>query len=456
MSSRPWSFPLVTQSTTPPAALSSPQPRRGLNLTGLVALTFFCVAGGAYGLEDAVGAAGPMIVLVGILILPWLWSFPTALMTAELATAMPEDGGYVIWVERAFGRFWGFQEGWLSWLCSFADNALYPVMFVDYLAYLNGDMSPGERWLIGAGVISFVSWLNLRGIRVVGFCSIVFTLLVLAPFLVMAWLGAPRVETVHWFARAAVIDWPLLLSALLWNTCGWDNAGCCAGEVIKPSRNYPRAMAFTVVLVTAAYLVPVAVGVSADTQWADWKEGQFPKIAAAIGGGWLGVWLTVAGLISAAGLFNALLCTSSRVSYSMARLSMLPRPLADLHPRHATPAKSIIVNAIGVALLIPFSFQELIQVDMFLYALALLLEFAALIWLRVKEPAMPRPYRVPFGMPGVVAISIPPVMLCLVSVALSNQVTKYIALVGIGVGLIYYRWQFRPSASGEAEIAPTV
>ena len=118
-----------------------------------------------------------MIVLVGILTLPWLWSFPTALMTAELATAMPEDGGYVIWVERAFGRFWGFQEGWLSWLCSFADNALYPVMFVDYLVYLNGDMSPAERWLIGVGVISFVSWLNVRGIGVVGFTSIVFTLL---------------------------------------------------------------------------------------------------------------------------------------------------------------------------------------------------------------------------------------------------------------------------------------
>jgi amino acid transporter len=67
--------------------------RRGLNLPGLIALTFFCVAGGAYGLEDAIGAGGPFVVLLGILILPWLWSFPTALMTAELSTAMPEDGG---------------------------------------------------------------------------------------------------------------------------------------------------------------------------------------------------------------------------------------------------------------------------------------------------------------------------------------------------------------------------
>ena len=397
-----------------------------------------------------------MIVLVGILTLPWLWSFPTALMTAELATAMPEDGGYVIWVERAFGRFWGFQEGWLSWLCSFADNALYPVMFVDYLVYLNGDMSPAERWLIGIGVISFVSWLNVRGIGVVGFTSIVFTLLVLAPFLVMVWLGAPKVETVHWFARSAIIDWPLLLSTLLWNTSGWDNAGCCAGEVIRPNRTYPRAMALTVTLVTAVYLLPMAVAVSADTQWANWQEGHLPKVAAAIGGGWLGAWLAAAGLISAVGLLNALLCTSSRVSYAMARRAMLPRSLADLHPRHATPAKSIIVNAGGVALLIPFSFQELIQVDMFLYALALLLEFAALIWLRIKEPGMARPYRVPFGMPGVVAISIPPAALCVASIVMSNEVTKYAALLGIVIGVVYYWWRCKTSSSHEPEIAPTI
>src|SRR3990167_6186258 len=139
------------------------RPRRTLNLTSLIALTFFCVAGGAYGLEDAVGAGGPMWALLALLIVPWLWSFPTALMTAELSSAIPEDGGYVVWVDRAFGRFWGFQEGWLSWLTSFADNALYPVMFVDYLQYMSGELTLMERWLIGMVVISVITWLNIRG-----------------------------------------------------------------------------------------------------------------------------------------------------------------------------------------------------------------------------------------------------------------------------------------------------
>jgi len=414
------------------------QPRRTLGFSRLVALIFFCVAGGAYGFEDAVGAAGPAIALAALLIVPWLWSFPTALMTAELSTAMPEDGGYVVWVERAFGRFWGFQEGWSSWLCSFADNALYPVMFLDYLSYLRGDMAPAERWLIGAAVVAAMTWLNIRGARLVGASLIAFAAIVLAPFAVMVALAAPQVDPAAWLARGGKGDWALLVSVVLWNTSGWDNAGTLAGEVERPSRTYPAAMAASVALVTLAYLLPVAAGAGVDHNWSAWQEGYFPKIAAAIGGDWLGSWITIAGLVSAAGLLSALLCTSSRVPYAMAARGMLPAPLAKLHPRHATPWVSIAVNALGVALLIPFSFQELIQVDMFLYAAALILEFAALVWLRIKEPGMPRPYRVRGGTAGAIALSVPPVALCVLSIALADLPTIWVSVGSIVAGLIVY------------------
>ncbi len=413
-------------------------PRRTLRFPSLVAITFFLVAGGAYGLEDAVGVGGPMLALLALLLVPWLWSFPTALMTAELSAAMPEDGGYVVWVERAFGRFWGFQEGWLSWLNNFADNALYPVMFVDYLAYLRGGMTPLERWLIGAAVITAITWLNIRGIRLVGMSSVVFAVLVLVPFAVMVILGVPQVEPSTWLARTEEVDWGLLLSIILWNTSGWDNAGCCAGEVQNPNTTYPRVMAASVILVTLAYLLPVAVGVGVDQRWGEWTEGYFPQVAAQIGGWWLGTWLTLAGLVSAVGLLNAYLCTSSRIPYAMAERGTLPHPLAKLHPRYATPWVAILVNSVGVAALIPFSFQDLVQVDMFLYAAALILEFAALVWLRLKEPEMPRPYRVPFGTVGVIALSVPPVALCVISMVLANTPTKLVSIGGIGIGLIAY------------------
>jgi amino acid transporter len=429
------------------------QPRRTFGFARLVALTFFCVAGGAYGFEDAVGAAGPGVALAALVLVPWLWSFPTALMTAELSTAMPEDGGYVVWVERAFGRFWGFQEGWWSWLCSFADNALYPVMFVDYLSYIHGDIPLAERWAIGAALVAVTTWLNIRGTRLVGASLLVFTVIVLAPFAAMVALGAPHVDTAAWLAGGGKGDWALLLSVVLWNTSGWDNAGTMAGEVEKPSRNYPAAMAAAVVLVTVAYLLPVAVGVGIDNNWQAWEEGYFPKVAAAIGGPWLGAALAAAGLVSAAGLLSALLCTSSRVPYAMAARGMLPASLGRLHPRHATPWLSIAVNAVGVALLFPFSFQELIQVDMFLYAAALILEFSALVWLRIKQPDMARPYRVPGGTAGAVALSVPPVVLCLLSMALTDWPTILVSLGGIVLGLAAYRIWNRSKNHTGASIA---
>jgi amino acid transporter len=157
-------------------------------------------------------------------------------------------------------------------------------------------------------------------------------------------------------------------------------------------------MILTVILVSAAYLLPLAVGTGIGTDCQE--EGYFPKIAADIGGPWLGTWLTVTALISAAGMFSALLCTSARVPFAMARRRMLPGALAATHGRYDTPWRAILINSAGVALLIPFSFQDLIEVDMFLYAAALLMEFAALVWLRIKQPEMTRPYRIPSAPAG--------------------------------------------------------
>ena len=65
--------------------------------------------------QDAVSSGGPLLAILGFIVLPIIWSVPEALVTAELATAFPEDSGYVAWVTAAFGPYWGFQEGFWSW-----------------------------------------------------------------------------------------------------------------------------------------------------------------------------------------------------------------------------------------------------------------------------------------------------------------------------------------------------
>jgi amino acid transporter len=427
-------------------------PPRTLGFASLVGITFFCVAGGAYGLEDAVGAAGPAWALLAILVVPWVWSLPMALMTAELTAAMPEDGGFVVWVERAFGRFWGFQEGWWSWLCSFADNALYPVMFAEYLRFWFPRMTPVQFWLVCLAMIGIVACLNVRGAQVIGFSSVLFTLLVLAPFAVMVLLGMPHLKPSVWFLQQSTAGrpeiWSTLLSVMLWNYSGWDNAGCCGGEVNEPHRTYPRAMVTVVAIVLMAYLLPVAVGVSGSQDWSKWKAGYFPEVAQQIGGAGLGAWLALGGLVSAMGLFSALLLTSSRVPYAMAMRRMLPAPLARLHPRYGTPWATILLNSIGCTLLIGWAsqaehetgtFVALLKIDMWMYALALILEFAALIYLRIREPDMHRPYRIPGGVAGLALLSGPPVLLCAVSMVLCPRPTQMLGIAGVVAGcLLYY------------------
>jgi len=94
--------------------------RSKLGILPLVALTFYEVSGGPFGVEDSVKAAGPLLALLGFLVFPFIWSIPEALVTAELATTFPENGGYMLWISAAFGPFWGFQEGWWKWISGVA------------------------------------------------------------------------------------------------------------------------------------------------------------------------------------------------------------------------------------------------------------------------------------------------------------------------------------------------
>src|SRR5919205_1279558 len=140
--------------------------KRRLTLLPLIAATYFIVAGGPFGLEDTVSRAGYIGAISILLITPLIWSLPTALMVSELASAIPEEGGYYEWVRRAMGPFWGFQEAWLSLVASIFDMAIYPTLFVLYLGQL---------------VPAAALW-NIGGVGAVGDGSSLMMFALLAPF----------------------------------------------------------------------------------------------------------------------------------------------------------------------------------------------------------------------------------------------------------------------------------
>ena len=90
------------------------QLRRGVGTLSLVFILFFSTSGGPYTTETLIHSVGPGLGLLILLLVPLIWSVPEVLIVGELASMLPEEGGYYRWVDRAFGRFWGFQNGWLT------------------------------------------------------------------------------------------------------------------------------------------------------------------------------------------------------------------------------------------------------------------------------------------------------------------------------------------------------
>ena len=221
--------------------------RRELGFLPLVAVVFFNVSGGPYGIEDTVGVFGPGLVLLLLLLTPLVWSLPVCLAMAELASALPEEGGYVAWVRRAFGPFWGFQAGWWSWVNSFVDVAVYPALFADYLKFWWPTMSTLERWAAALAFVWILTALNLAGVRVTGWSAAVLGVIVLAPVAVFTVIAAAQARQVPWapFAnerQGALAGLGLGLAAMMWNYSGWDTPTTCLGETKAPTTAFRRAV----------------------------------------------------------------------------------------------------------------------------------------------------------------------------------------------------------------------
>jgi len=391
---------------------------------------FIQVCGGPYGVESAVGAAGPLVTMVTLLILPLFWSLPMGLMSAELACAMPSDGGFIIWVERAFGPFVGFMNGTLRCFSEIVDNSAFPVLFVSYLKTVipsSIEDSNLYSWLLAIGVVVFCAVLNLYGVEAVGQAGLILSALVLLPFVIMVGMGLPKITPHTWTETPKSISWSLFLSDILWVTSGWDDAGCVAGSVYNPRKTYPRAVAFDVVLVSFTYLLPIAVGVCVD-DWRQWDDGSFSEVAPKIGGHWLGVWVAVAAGIGCVGTFNSLLCTSSFAVQCMARMRYLPSFLAYEHPKYETPTAAVLCNAVIIAGISYFPFDAIIDVGFFLYAISLLLEWGALLFLRYREPNMPRPFKIGLSNTWLVVYMAIPMGLCVFVMCVASWLTY--AIVG--------------------------
>jgi amino acid transporter len=390
------------------------------------------VSGGTYGTEAVVSGAGYGRGILVLLFLPVLWCLPTAFMIGELSSALPAEGGYYAWVRRGLGDFWGFQEAWLSLAASIFDMAIYPTLFVFYLKEMSPWFGEGNHGILaGLSVVVTCAALNLAGIRVVGLTSVWLFFLLSLPFALMVLLAPVKAGAFAADAHSATAGASVgLLGAVLvamWNYMGWDNASTIAQEVERPRKTYPRAMIAAVILVSLTYVLPfLAVYFTGIPASAFNEDGSWASVAGQLGGTVIGIqWLrfmvTLGGMMSAFGMFNALVMSYSRLPLAMARDGMMPKLFGKVTAKNHTPWVSILVLASCWALCLGLGFRRLVTLDIMLYGVALMLEFITLVALRIREPQMRRSFRVPGGMAGAVTCGLFPLALLVLAMVESDH-----------------------------------
>jgi amino acid transporter len=317
--------------------------------------------------------------------------------------------------------------------------AIYPTLFVVYLGRLSPVLGASPI-VIGVLFVAVAAVYNLAGATAVGEGSAGMTALLLAPFAVLAAVGflahgAPApAATTHEVAAPDLAGGVLVA---MWNFMGWDNASTVAGEVDRPQRTYPIAVLVAVALVALTYVVPVAAMWKAGVDPSGWETGSWVDVARVYGGPALAVAVVAGGMVSAFGMYSALCLSYSRLPAVLADDGYLPRVFARRFARSGTPWVAVLACSVAWTLTLGLSFERLVSLDILLYGTSLVLEFVALVVLRVREPHLPRPFRVPGGIAGVAVLGVAPVALLGFALVknLHEQVAGVNALV-FGAGVI--------------------
>jgi amino acid transporter len=333
-------------------------------------------------------------------------------------------------------------------VASIFDMAIYPTLFVAYLTRMFPWFQQGNRgWWVALAVVIACAALNIAGVKVVSLTSLWLFLALSAPFVAIVLLAPFKLGALANAVTKPTTSTVDILGGLLicmWNYMGWDNASTIATEVERPQRTYPRAMLVAVCIVALSYVLPFAAMWITGLKATAWETGSWADIAGLLGGPLLRVGVVLGGMMSAFGMFNALVMSYSRLPLAMAQDGMLPGIFGKLQKKSRAPWVAIVALAMGWAMCLGLGFARLVTLDILLYGFSLLLEFVALAVLRFREPALARPFRVPGGLFGAIAIGIPPMLLLGFSIVRSeheqvwNMSSFAFGMILIAAGVVAY------------------
>jgi amino acid transporter len=331
-----------------------PQLKKGLGLAAATALVMGNMIGsGIFMMPNTLAnTAGP-----GAALLAWgftgIGSIILAITFANLGSRFPQTGGPYAFAKMAFGEFTGFINAWSYWLGACIGNAALLTAFASYLAFFFPAVK--ENGMLAFAITSGLLWvftlINIKGVREAGIVTLVTTILKVVPLIVFVGIGAahfdlkiagpmfPEGKGIETISAAA--------AATLWAFIGLESATVAAGEIENPERNVRLSTIWGIGLTTVLYLAISLVAMGTMSQ-AALVESTSPlaDIINQYSGGWGSGFIALGALVSTLGATAGWILSTARISYAAAEDGLMPRMMADVHPRFRSPHTSLIISGV--------------------------------------------------------------------------------------------------------------
>lgn len=433
---------------------------KDVKLPMAVFMVFSLCAGGAYGTEEIISKAGPGLTLVFLITVPVLWSIPLGLVSAELGSARPQEGGYYKWVQEAFGEYWGFQAGWWRTVSIYIDNTLYVILAGGYLA--NGfGLSETAELIFKFTIIIVFTYINIRGARDVGLVTSVLSSLVIFAFLLVAVCGflnwhqdpftpftaAGKVPFSNIPAEEVVGYIGTGLALTMWMYAGYESMSTMAGELRDP-QIIPKATMIAIPVIIAVYILPTVAGLASVGDWSNWgidigTIGYHTPPMRFWGVGF-GIFFLIVAIAAQCAIYNTYMASGSRGFFALADDCLAPPFLVECDKKYGVPYKAVLSMSFANMMLCMFSFEVVVIVDVFLLISAYIMIFLSALKLRRKIPRSEYKFRIPGSYGFLLAICIVPIIITVVAFFING--TEYFigGMIGIISGpVMYIIWKKR-------------
>jgi basic amino acid/polyamine antiporter, APA family len=383
--------------------MNQPALRRELGRWDLTAIGVNQVIGSAIFLLPAdvarqVGPWGPLaFLLVGVA------SLLIALCFAEVGSRFERTGGPYLPARAAYGRFIGFEVGWMMWFTRVTSHASVINGLTLALAFYWPTLATGvPRVLLITIVTVVLAWINIRGIKQASWVVNVLTIGKLTPLFIFIVVGIWFIDVERFSSMPPVTFDQAATAALLliFAYGGYEVTGIPAGESSNPRRDVPFAFIATILTVALVMTLTslVATGLLADIAG---TRTPLADGAALVLGATGALLVSVGSAISMTGNNMGQVLTGSRTLFALAENGDLPRWFARLHPRYQTPANATLFSVgVALALALTGSFVQLAAVSAVARLVMYVAVTTATLVLRYREPddqMRPAEFTIPLG-----------------------------------------------------------